>query len=104
MAVLALILWYIDHREKPTYLLNFACFEPPESWKLSPEQLLNIMRLKGCYTEDSLNFMAKIMENSGVGPKTAWPPGICRVLEGQPQDTSTEAAREESRVSFYRTL
>lgn len=98
MAILALVLWYINRREKATYLLNFAVFEPPADWKLTPKQLLEIMRKKNGYTESSLEFMSKLLENSGVGPSTAWPPGICQVLKGLPQDTSAEAAREESRV------
>ena len=26
------------------YLVDFAVFEPPQEWKLSPEQLMSIMR------------------------------------------------------------
>lgn len=69
MAVVALLLWYIDHREKPTYLLDFACFEPPKEWKFTGEEILKMMKLKDCYSDQSMEFMTKIMQSSGVGRK-----------------------------------
>lgn len=97
MAVLACLIWYSNHREKAVYLLDFACFEPPASWKLSPDDIMTCLRHVGCYNQESLDFMEKMLQRSGVGPATAWPPGIVRCLEGKPQDTSMEAARVESK-------
>ena len=60
MAILAMIIWYFNQRSKPVYLIDFAVFEPPESWKLSHEQLMDIMGKQGCFTEDSLNFLSRL--------------------------------------------
>ena len=75
MFLLALLVWYINSYEKSVYLVNFTTFEPPESWKLSPEQLIQIMRAQNCFTEDSIQFLDRMLQQSGVGPSTAWPPG-----------------------------
>jgi hypothetical protein len=98
MAMLAALIWYATHREKPVYLLDFCTFEPPESWKLTAEQLMTIMRAQGCFTEESLDFLARMLKQSGCGPATAWPPGTVQCLQGLPADRSAEAARKESEV------
>eukprot|EP01036_Dinobryon_divergens_P040410 gene40410-53420_t len=96
MALLALTIWYLNHREKPVYLLDFCTFEPPESWKVSYDDLMEIMRRQECFTEDSIDFMNRMLERSGCGPSTAWPPGIVRCLKGEKADRSVEGARAES--------
>jgi hypothetical protein len=100
MGILAFVIWYINRKEKPVYLLDFSTFSPPESWKLSHEQLLEIMRFQGCFTEDSIDFLARMLKQSGCGPSTAWPPGIVQCLDGKPADRTAEAARKESEVCF----
>jgi FAE1/Type III polyketide synthase-like protein len=64
MAILALVIWYLNHRDKPVYLIDFAVFEPPEDWKLSHDQLMDIMGKQGCFTEDSLNFLSRFVSVS----------------------------------------
>lgn len=100
-AIAALVIWYLNRREKPVYLLDFACWEPPDSWKVSPDQILECLRAQGAYTQESLDFMKRLLATSGVGPKTAWPPNITRCLEGLPRIKSPEAAREESKVVVF---
>ena len=98
MSIFALLLWYITRKEQPVYLLDFSCFEPPADWKVSQEQLMQIMKFQGCFTEESLDFLSRMLQQSGVGPSTAWPPGTVQCLEGKVADTSAEAARKESEV------
>mmetsp|Transcript_1740 Transcript_1740/g.2958 ORF Transcript_1740/g.2958 Transcript_1740/m.2958 type:complete len:532 (-) Transcript_1740:479-2074(-) len=101
MGVLAILLWYANRRHKPVYLIDFATFEPPEEWKVSPEQLLEIMRRQKCFTEESLTFMERMLKQSGCGPSTAWPPGIIRCLDNKPVQRTAEAAREEARIVIF---
>jgi len=108
MLVLVLLVWYLNKREKPVFLLDFTCFEPPQEWKVSQEQLLQIMRAqehedgKPCFTEESIDFLKRMLAHSGVGPSTAWPPGILRCLnKGERADRSAEAARKESEIVIY---
>jgi len=98
MALAALFIWYLSTREKAVYLMDFATFEPPESWKVSYEDLLEIMRKQECFTEESIDFMSRMLERSGCGPSTAWPPGILQCLQGKKADRSVEGARAESQT------
>jgi predicted naringenin-chalcone synthase len=43
-----------------------------------------------------------MLERSGVGPQTAWPPGINKsLLRGEPADESVDAARKETEVVVF---
>ena len=92
MALLCIAVWFITSREKPIYLVDFTTFEPPESWRLSSEQILQILKAQGCFTEESLSFMERMLKQSGVGPKTAWPPTITCCLKGK-RRTEPQRAR-----------
>uniref|UniRef100_A0A7S1U9N3 3-ketoacyl-CoA synthase n=1 Tax=Phaeomonas parva TaxID=124430 RepID=A0A7S1U9N3_9STRA len=80
----------------PIYLLDFSCFEPPAEWKLNHDQIMQCMKAKGTFTQESLDFMARILGNSGTGQGTAWPPDIVGLLEGKKSTQSAEMARAES--------
>lgn len=93
---------YWTGQSKPTFLVDFVCFEPPDAWKMSHEQLLDIMRNQNCFTEESITFLARMLQHSGCGPSTAWPPGILKCMEkDQDSDRTAEAARKESEIVIY---
>jgi 3-ketoacyl-CoA synthase len=73
--LLAILFWFLSKRESTVYLIDFTTFEPPASWKLSHEQIMEIMKLQRCFTDESLKFLDRMLSQSGVGPATAWPPG-----------------------------
>lgn len=100
VALLALVVWYLSHRVSPVYLIDFTTFQPPESWLLTPQQLVEAMRLQKSFSDESLEFMSRMLQQSGVGPKTAWPPGIVQTLHGKPTDASVEESRKEAEVSI----
>lgn len=55
---------------------------------------MTIMTNLGPYTPESLEFMRRLLEQSGTGDATHWPPGTVRCLEkGVKADISVEAAR-----------
>jgi predicted naringenin-chalcone synthase len=94
--------WWM-RRKSPVYLLSFATFKAPDSWKMSHAQIVEIMRRQGCFSEDSLEFMGKILARSGTGQATAWPPGITHCLqdENTKADRSIEAARREAEIVIF---
>lgn len=94
---------YLMRSENPVYLLSFATFKPPDSWKCSHDQIMEIMRRQGCFNADSLSFLQKILERSGTGHATAWPPGIVQCLdEGSPKSSrSMQSSREESEAIIF---
>lgn len=106
-ALLLFLSAWIVRMDSPVYLLSFATFKPPESWKLSHDDIIETMRRQDCFTEDSLEFLRRILERSGTGQATAWPPGIVRCLEesesGKPlkADRSIEASRKEAETIIF---
>lgn len=96
--LIILAIWYIAQRTRSVYLVDFATFKAPAEWRVSHAQILEMMKRKGCFSQESLDFMERILNNSGTGPATAWPPGIIRMLEkeGAQADESEEGARAEA--------
>lgn len=103
---LVLAAWFV-RMDSPVYLLSFSTWKAPDSWKLTHDEIVDTMRRQGCFTEESLSFLRRILERSGTGQATAWPPGIVRCLEddenGQPlkADRSMEASRKEAETIIF---
>jgi len=83
--------------------MAFSTFKAPDSWKVTHEQIIEMMRRKKCFTEGSLDFMQRILERSGTGPATAWPPGIVQSLhrEDGKADQSIDASRKEAETVIF---
>lgn len=95
--------WLI-RKDNPVYLLSFATFKPPESWKCSHDDIIEIMRRKKCFTEDSLMFLRRILERSGTGQATAWPPGITQLLKDGKDDRSIDGSRKEAETILFQIV
>jgi predicted naringenin-chalcone synthase len=94
---------WIMRKQKPVYLLSFSTFRAPDSWKVSHDQIVEIMNRQGCFTPESLEFMQRILERSGTGQSTAWPPGIVQCLDQRAtkSDRSMEASRKEAEAVIF---
>jgi len=99
--LILVVMGWIMRMDNPVYLLSFATFKAPESWKVSHEQLIEIMRRLNCYNDESISFMERLLARSGTGQSTAWPPGIVRVLDDKPRISSSEASREEAQTVIF---
>ena len=75
--------------------MDFAVHEPPASWQTSRAELIEIMRRLQCFTPESITFMSKLLDKSGTGDHTHWPPGTTRLLRDATlgSDRSLAAAR-----------
>jgi predicted naringenin-chalcone synthase len=106
-AIILFLGGWIVRMDSPVYLLSFATFKAPDSWKLTHDQIVETMRRQKCFTEESLSFLRRILERSGTGQATAWPPGIVRCLQndenGQPlkADRSIEGSRKEAETIIF---
>ncbi|KAL0288619.1 UNVERIFIED_CONTAM: 3-ketoacyl-CoA synthase 11 [Sesamum angustifolium] len=78
------------------FLVDFACYKPPESQKCSRESVVNRARQHG-YSEENLNFMAKVMQRVGVGDSSY----VAQSIMCVPPNVTTEAAREESESVIF---
>jgi predicted naringenin-chalcone synthase len=100
--ILVVATWAV-RRENPIYCMSFATFKAPDTWKVDHEQIIEMMRRKACFTEESLTFMTRILERSATGPATAWPPGITQSLyreDGQ-ADQSIDQSRKEAETVIF---
>jgi len=102
LAVLVVTAWYM-RRQSPVYLMSFATFKAPDEWKVSHQEISEIMKRQKCFSQESLDFMDRILERSGTGQATAWPPGIVQCLSGEnvAADRSMAASRKESETIIF---
>ena len=77
--IVACMYWLVSVK-RPVYLVDFAVFEPPKSWIVSKSEVLELMRLQGCYSDESMEFQARLLERNGTGEGTAWPPSIVQLI------------------------
>lgn len=100
--VLILVVWNFSQKNGPVYLLDFDTFEPPEDWKVSQEETIELMKKQPCFNQESIDFMERMIKQSGVGPATAWPPSILRCCkDGEKYDPTMSASREEAELVMF---
>uniref|UniRef100_A0A7S2I4J3 3-ketoacyl-CoA synthase n=1 Tax=Helicotheca tamesis TaxID=374047 RepID=A0A7S2I4J3_9STRA len=100
-ALVLFVMGWLLRMDNPVYLLSFATFHAPESWKVSHEQIIEMMRRQNAYTEDSIDFMRRLLVRSGTGQNTAWPPGIVQCLDGKETDRTIEGSRKEAEIVIF---
>lgn len=93
--VLIVLVWII-RMDNPVYCMSFATFKPPDSWKVTQEQIMQIFKSQDIFTDESIEFMKRMLERSGTGNATAYPPAIVQCLKGKKADRSIERSREEA--------
>mmetsp|Transcript_6428 Transcript_6428/g.18381 ORF Transcript_6428/g.18381 Transcript_6428/m.18381 type:complete len:561 (-) Transcript_6428:2022-3704(-) len=100
--------WMV-RRDSPIYMLSFETFKAPDDWKCTQDEIMEMMKRQHCFTQESLNFLRRILDRSGTGPATAWPPGITKCLKPDPDDPtkhldtdrSIAASREEAQTIIF---
>ncbi|KAK9288683.1 hypothetical protein L1049_017146 [Liquidambar formosana] len=73
VAVLA-ILYFVSKRKVAIYLLDFACYQPPDSCRLPKSMFVEHIFLDNSFDSDCVAFKTKIMEKSGFSEETSIPP------------------------------
>jgi 3-ketoacyl-CoA synthase len=83
-----------------TWLVDFACLQPPRRLRIPVAALLEHFRLIGCFDAGSVEFMAKVVEGSGMGNETYFPPALHCI---PPAATHADAV-DEARMLFFPAL
>jgi len=93
----------IVRNNDPVYLLSFATFKAPADWKVSHEDIVEILKRQEIFTEYSVDFQARILARSGTGQATAWPPCITKCLKGKgiKYKSTIEESREEAKTVIF---
>jgi len=98
----ALIIAYASQHKSSVYCLENIVFKPPEEWQVSREEVLTMMRAQGCFNDSSMEFQERILDNSGTGESTHWPPGSLRSKDGVTKgQCDMEAARDEAHIVIF---
>ncbi|MCE0482381.1 hypothetical protein HAX54_041081 [Datura stramonium] len=79
------------------FLVDFACYKPPENQQLGRRTFLDKSSRSLLYNKDSLDFMDCILQRSGLGDKTYVSKGLLK----EPPDLSAEAANEEVEMAVF---
>ena len=82
---------YAACRPKRVYLLDYSCFKPDKSWKLSYEMSEYFVIRSRRFTEENVDFMRTVFLKSGLGDETYVP---LFVLEEASGPSLTMAIRE----------
>ncbi|KAL6001803.1 3-ketoacyl-CoA synthase 5 [Asimina triloba] len=89
-------LYYIS-RPRTIYLIDYALYKPPASWRVPFSTFMEHARLIMTDHPESVEFVVKILERSGLGEETCLPP-TSRCIPPRP---TMEAAREEARRVIF---
>ncbi|KAK9055309.1 hypothetical protein SSX86_026391 [Deinandra increscens subsp. villosa] len=89
--------FYFFSRSRSIYLVDFACFKPPDDLKVTKEEFIELARKSGKFEEASLQFQKKILESSGIGDETYVPKSI---MSPDTISTMKEGRAEASMVIF----
>ena len=84
-------------RAKQVYLLNFICYKPEPGLMCSQEAFMEASKRNRSFSEESLAFQKKILENSGYGPKTY----VSKSLLDVPMNQTFEEERKEAEMVMF---
>ena len=96
-----------------TYLLDFACYKPPEECKVPLDVFLQQSRDAGVFDADALDFQTRVSERNGVSDHAYFPPALhdsaesrrARLGDGVSPTTRTmREAREEAQMVLFGTV
>jgi 3-ketoacyl-CoA synthase len=81
-------------------LVDFSCLKPPRRLRIPVAGLLEHFSLIGCFDDGSVEFMTKVIEASGMGNETYFPPSLHYI---PPAATHADAI-QEAHMLFFPTL
>uniref|UniRef100_A0A0E0HIL6 3-ketoacyl-CoA synthase n=1 Tax=Oryza nivara TaxID=4536 RepID=A0A0E0HIL6_ORYNI len=87
---------YVLTRPRPVYLVDFACYKPPDKLKVRFDEFLHHSKLCG-FSDDCLEFQRKILERSGLSEETYVPEAMHLI---PPEPTMANARAEAESVMF----
>ena len=111
--MLALALALRLRSKTKTYLLDFACYKPPEECKVPLEVFLQQSRDAGVFDADALDFQTRVSERNGVSDHAYFPPALhasaearrARLGDGVSATSRTmREAREEAQMVLFGTV
>ncbi|KAL7133335.1 hypothetical protein ABFS83_12G133900 [Erythranthe nasuta] len=69
---------YLDLTPRSTYLVDFACYLPPNKLKITNEEYIELAKKSGQFNDAAIEFQQQVLKNSGIGDETYLPRVIFR--------------------------
>ncbi|KAK9108861.1 hypothetical protein Sjap_016921 [Stephania japonica] len=91
---------YTMTRPHPVYLVDHACYRPPDHLKMNYAKVQELVRLNGYFDDSSIEFQRKILENACIGEEAYMP----EVMHHAPLRVTMVAAREETEQVMFGAL
>ncbi|GFP99193.1 3-ketoacyl-coa synthase 7 [Phtheirospermum japonicum] len=96
--LIALIYFFIFSKSRrQIYLIDFSCYRPPPHLRASPAKFIEHFEVCGYVTSEAIDFQTKMIERSGIGSHTCFPPALHQI----PHDHSLERTREETETVLF---
>ncbi|KAK3006415.1 hypothetical protein RJ639_016681 [Escallonia herrerae] len=82
---------------RSTYLLDFACFRPPDHLKITKEEYIELARKSGKFNTKSIEFQQMVLKSSGIGDETYLP----RIIFQPGYKITLRDGREEASMLIF---
>ncbi|KAM3244326.1 hypothetical protein ACQJBY_055954 [Aegilops geniculata] len=90
------ILHYLIHRPHVVYLVDYACFRP-SNYRVPMSTYLEHIRLFPNSNKNTVHFMKRMLERSGLGNETYYPPSAWYI----PPDHCLSKTRDEAEMVIF---
>ncbi|KAF5757513.1 putative very-long-chain 3-oxoacyl-CoA synthase [Helianthus annuus] len=97
---ISLLTFYIINKPRTVYLIDFACFKPPSTFRVSYATAIEHGQIILASQPKSIAFLVKIFERSGLGEETVLP----HTLHYLPPNPSMMDARDESESVIFSAM
>ncbi|KAJ6742109.1 3-KETOACYL-COA SYNTHASE 15 [Salix viminalis] len=98
VGLLGLIIYiYLDLSPRSTYLVDFACYRPPNELKISKDEFIELAKKSGKFNGAAIEFQRRALKNSGIGDETYMP----RVVFQPGHKITLKDGREEAAMVMF---
>ncbi|XP_028775486.1 3-ketoacyl-CoA synthase 7-like [Neltuma alba] len=96
MFILIIVLFFLKLRSRNVYLVDFACFLPPNNLRVPPSNFIEHSEICGI-TREAIDFESKVFERSGIGPEACMPDSVHEI----PPNESLKNSQEEIELVLF---
>ncbi|XP_054797674.1 3-ketoacyl-CoA synthase 2-like [Prosopis cineraria] len=92
------IFHHLKRQTSKVYLVDFACYKPSDSCAITNDMFVETLKRIGAISEENLKRIKKIVDKSGLGPKTYLPQAI---MQNNPPKVCLDEARKETETVLF---
>ncbi|CAA6672098.1 unnamed protein product [Spirodela intermedia] len=75
------VLLHLELAPSSTYLIDFACYRPPKDLQIGRAEFVELVKESGNYDVAAIEFLKRVVENSGIGDESYIPRSLFRPAE-----------------------